>query len=505
VVQKVVVVGGGSAGFLAALALKVKLPTLRVVVIRSKDIGIIGVGEGSTVPLTDFLHRFLRADLRTLLRIAQPTWKLGLKFMWGPRDHFYYPFGSQLDVTPHELPRNIAFYCERDMEDATTEMAMMRQDRVFFRNADGRPRLHGNIAYHVENEKFVTYLEAFAKNAGVEVVEDTIDYVEQADAGVTALRLASGGTESGDLYVDCSGFKSLLLGQTLNEPFVSYDRSLSCDRAVVGGWERTSEPVHPYTTSESMDSGWCWQIEHVNRINRGYVYSSAFISDADAEQEFRRKNPKVGPTRVLKFASGRYERGWVKNVVAIGNASGFVEPLEATALSVIAMRSALLSQTLMESDLDPTRFQVDLYNRLHVRIWDAIRDFLACHYRFNHHLTTPFWRHCQIDTDLGGAKAMVDYYQEFGPTGIWGSVLLDPLDPFGTAGYLTILVGQKVPHRRPYVPAQDERQEWDAMRRRNAEVARGAMTVLEALQALGAVQVPVQQRSPATVAHVATA
>jgi tryptophan halogenase len=425
--------------------------------------------------------------------------------MWGPRDHFYYPFGPQLDVTPHELPRNIAFYCERDMDDGTTEMAMMRQDRVFFRNADGGPRLHGNIAYHVENEKFVTYLEAFAKNAGVQIVEDTIDYVEQADAGVTALRLASGGTESGDLYVDCSGFKSLLLGQTLNEPFVSYDRSLFCDRAVVGGWERTSEPVHPYTTSESMDSGWCWQIEHVNRINRGYVYSSAFISDADAEQEFRRKNPKVGPTRVVKFVSGRYERGWVKNVVAIGNASGFVEPLEATALSVIATRSALLSQTLMESGFDPTPFQVDLYNGHHVRIWDAIRDFLACHYRFNHHLTTPFWRHCQNDTDLGGAKAMVDYYQEFGPTGIWGSVLLDPLDPFGTAGYLTILVGQKVPHRRPYVPAQNEWQEWDAMRRRNAEVARGAMTVPEALQALGAVRVPVQQRSPVTVAHVATA
>ena len=140
-----------------------------------------------------------------------------------------------------------------------------------------------------------------------------------------------------------------------------------------------------------------------------------------------------------------------------------------------------------------------------VSIGPTIRDFLACHYRFNHHLTTPFWRHCQNDTDLGGAKAMVDYYQEFGPTGIWGPVLLDPLDPFGTAGYLTILVGQKVPHRRPYVPAQDERQEWDAMRRRNAEVARGAMTVSEALQALAAVQVPVQQRSPGTVAHVTTA
>src|SRR3954463_3960432 len=155
-VQKVVVVGGGSAGFLAALALKVKTPALRVVVIRSKDIGIIGVGEGATVPLTEFLHGFLRADYRTLLRIAQPTWKLGIKFMWGPRPHFFYPFGPQLDFTPHGLPRNIAFYCEGDMEDGTPEMSMMAQEKVFPRDADGRPRLHGNIAYHIENEKFVT-------------------------------------------------------------------------------------------------------------------------------------------------------------------------------------------------------------------------------------------------------------------------------------------------------------------------------------------------------------
>jgi tryptophan halogenase len=484
-VRRVIVVGGGSAGFMAALALRAKVPDVRVAVIRSKDIGIIGVGEGSTVPLTDFLHGFLRADYRTLLKIAQPTWKLGIKFIWGPRGHFFYPFGPQMDFTPHELPRNIAFYCEREMDDATVEMAMMARERVFQRQPDGRPRLHGQVAYHIENEKFVTYLEAFAKNVGVEIIDDTIETVLQGEAGVTGLKLASGRTESGDLYVDCSGFKSLLLGQALGEPFVSYNRTLFCDRAVAGGWDRTTEPVHPYTTSESMSTGWCWQIEHVGRVNRGYVYSSAFISDEDAEREFRAKNPKVGPTRVVKFVSGRYERGWVKNVVAIGNASGFVEPLEATALSVIATRSALLAQTLWESGGQVTPFQVDLYNRHHARIWDTIRDFLACHYRFNHHLTTPFWRHCQNETELGGAAPFVEYYQEFGPTGVWGPLLVDPLCTFGVPGYLTILVGQQVPHRRPFTPTQSEWETWSQMRRRNAEVAAGAMTVPEALRALG--------------------
>jgi tryptophan halogenase len=485
-VRNVAVVGGGSAGLMAALALKSRLPQLRVRVIRSRDIGIIGVGEGSTVPLTTFLHGFLKADYRMLLKIAQPTWKLGLKFKWGPRPHFYYPFGPQMDFTPHELSRNIAFYCEDDMEDATAEMSMMAQGKAFYRGRDGRPLLHGNIAYHIENEKFVEYLEAFASHLGIEFVEDTIEEVEVGEGGVSGLLLRSGRTESADLYVDASGFVSLLLGRALREPFVSYKSSLLCDRAVVGGWDRTSEPVHPFTTSESMSAGWCWQIEHIGRINRGYVYSSAFISDADAELELRDRNPKVGPTRVVKFVSGRYDRGWVKNVVAIGNSSGFVEPLEATALSVIGTRSQLMAQILFDCDGEVAQHQVDLYNKHHARIWDSIRRFLACHYRFNPHPATAFWQHCHREVDLAGCEEVVEYYQRYGPSGLWGPLQLDPLDVFGIHGYLTILVGQKVPHQRRYTPPAAELAKWEQMKQRNRESARGAMTVMESLRALGA-------------------
>jgi tryptophan halogenase len=503
-VRKVVVIGGGSAGFMAALGLKVKMPDLRVIVIRSKDIGIIGVGEGSTVPLTTFLHGYLKADFRTLLRLAQPTIKMGLKFKWGPRRHFYYPFGVQLDFRPHGLQRSIGYYCDDDLEDATLEMAMIDRDKVFFRGRDGQPQVHGQFAYHLENEKFVAYLERFAQSVGVEIVEDTIRDATQDEAGVKELHLASGRTESGDLYVDCSGFRSLLLGQTIGEPYISYKSSLFCDRAVVGGWERSDEPIHPYTTSESMDSGWCWQIEHVSRINRGYVYSSGFISDEQAEREFLAKNPKVvGETRMVKFVSGRYRRGWVKNVVAIGNSSGFVEPLEATALGVIAARSQLVSQVLEECDRRIEPFEVELYNQSHARLWDSIRDFLACHYRFNHHLTTPFWRHCQNETDIAGARPMVEYFQEFGPTGMWGPLLTDPLDGFGSKGYLMILVGQKVPYKRHYKPTPQEWSAWNGLRRQYADAARGAMTVLQSLQAMDAVGVPAQAPSPVMVAHVA--
>jgi len=503
-VRKVVVVGGGSAGFMAALALKVKMPDLRVLVIRSKDIGIIGVGEGSTVPLTTFLHGYLKADFRTLLRVAQPTLKMGLKFKWGPRSHYYYPFGVQLDFRPNGLERNIGFYCDEQLEDATLEMAMISRDKVFFRDQQGQPHVHGKFAYHMENEKFVAYLEAFAQNVGVEIVEDTIQSVVQDESGVKELKLASGRVESGDLYVDCSGFKSLLLGKTLGEPYVSYSRSLFCDSAVVGGWDRTDEPIHPYTTSESMDSGWCWQIEHVTRINRGYVYSSGFISDDDARREFLAKNPKVtGETRVVRFVSGRYDRGWVKNVVAIGNASGFVEPLEATALGVIAARSQLVSQMLVECGREVVPFQVDLFNRSHARLWDSIRDFLACHYKFNLQLTTPFWRQCQADTDIAGARPMVDYFQEFGPTGMWGPLLTDPIDGFGSKGYLMILLGQKVPYKRHHNPTPQEWQVWNGIRKQYVDTARTAITVLEALKEMGAVGVQVAAPSPVMVAHVA--
>ena len=143
-----------------------------------------------------------------------------------------------------------------------------------------------------------------------------------------------------DLYIDSSGFASVLLGKALAEPFISFQSSLFDDRAVVGWWPRGEEPIQPYTTAESMSAGRNWRIDHETRIDRGYVYCSAYISDTDAEAEFRTKNPKVSDTRIVKFKTGRYVRGWVKNVVAIGNASGFVEPLESTALGALCTATA---------------------------------------------------------------------------------------------------------------------------------------------------------------------
>jgi tryptophan halogenase len=270
------------------------------------------------------------------------------------------------------------------------------------------------------------------------------------------------------------------LGKTLKEPFVPFKSSLFCDRAVAGGWERTDEVIKPYTTCETMNSGWSWQIEHLGRINRGYVYASDFISDEEAEREFRAKCPKVTKTRVVRFVSGRYERCWVKNVVAVGNASGFVEPLEATALGVIAMQSRLVADTLVDSDRQPRATQVANFNDYHERNWDSIRGFIAVHYKFNERLDTPFWRAARADTALGRAEPIVEYYRENGPSSLWQPTLFDEFDGFKMGGYASMLVGMRVPYKRTHAVTEAERRTWEAKRKRFKEAAQRAMGVREA-------------------------
>jgi tryptophan halogenase len=285
-----------------------------------------------------------------------------------------------------------------------------------------------------------------------------------------------------DLFVDCSGFRRELLGGALAEPFVSFRETLFCDRAVVGGWDRTTEPILPYTTAETMPSGWSWQIEHEHRINRGYVYSSAFVTDDAAEAEFRAANPQVTKTRVVKFTTGYFHRAWVKNVVGIGNAAGFVEPLEATALYVICALSQALAASLVDCQLAPEdslRQQVNAYSR---RIWESIRNFLAIHYRFNTRLDTPFWKACRADVALAGAQPIVDYYRAYGPSSLWHHTLIDPLDTFRLDGYYCLLMGQQVPFAQTYEPTPEEYARWQALKGEWRMIAENGVSVSEALQ-----------------------
>jgi tryptophan 7-halogenase len=486
-IKQIVVLGGGSAGLIAALTLRRLLPAFSVRLVRSPDIGIIGVGEGTTQLFPRYFFETLRLPAGPFYAQAEPTWKLGIKFIWGPREHFFYTFSRQLNHRWPDLPRNSGFYCDDDMTNADVWSALMAAGKAFPRRREGGPEFAGHqfVGFHIENHKLVTFLEAQSRANGVAITDGTVSGVERSEAGVGALLLESGERIAADLFIDCSGFRSELLGKALEEPFESFGQALFCDRAVIGGWPRRDEPLLPYTSAETMEAGWCWQIEHEHWINRGYVYSSAFLSDEAAREELVRKNPKVveggREVRVVRFRSGRYQRMWVGNVVGIGNASGFVEPLEATALATIMVQCRSLAFTLFECMGRPTPSLAALYNKLICGSWDEIRDFIALHYRFNTRLDTPFWQHCIRETPLGHAQTLVDFYEENGPTAIHEVELLRPSSIFGMEGYLAMLVGQKVPHRPRHQPSAGEWERWQRHRTECAGVAQNGFGVSEVL------------------------
>jgi tryptophan halogenase len=484
-IQKVLVLGGGSAGFLAAITLKIKIPHLDVVVLRSKELGIIGVGEGTTNTVPYHLHDYLNLSPKSFFEITQPLWKRGIRFEWGPRPHFNYVFGMEMDTRYKGLSKGTGHYCEDTSFDYVgLSSALMTENKAFYRTSKGPQIIGTEMALHIENEKFVAWLEGEALRCGVKITDDTVTQVLADEKGISALKLASGATAAADLFVDCSGFYSLLLGKTLGEPFVSFKNALFCDRAVVGGWARGEEPMKPYTTAESMNCGWCWQIEHEFRVIRGYVYSSSFISDEEAERELRAKNPKIEKTRIVKFVTGCYQRGWVKNVVAIGNAFGFVEPLEATSLGTICVQAQMLTESLRSCHGHVSATLKELYNARGKRIWDSTRDFLAVHYKFNTRVDNAFWRECQEKTYLGAAEEIVEYYQENGPSGLWRAPLFQGTEyrNFGMEGYFAMLVGMKVPYRRTYEVSANERQLWSQLQQNFKSAAIQSYSMQEALQ-----------------------
>ena len=484
-IQDVLILGGGTAGFFMAASLKTHHPSLLVQLVRSPGLGIIGVGEGSTPDLLNFIHGHLGVPPAEFYRAVKPSLKLGIKFLWGKQD-YNFSFTSALRQRLGQSDMPIGFVCDEALTDVDLATSLMAQDKVFLRNSAGPwPRVQPTIGYHIENAELVAWLETLAAKLGIEVIDGDMATVEKADGRIQALHLKDGRRLPADFFVDASGFRAELIGKAMGTPFISYADSLFCDKAVVGGWERGAEPILPYTIAETMDAGWAWQIEHPTRINRGYVYSSKFITDAEAEAEFRRKNPKLGPTRVVPFVSGRYARQWVGNVFALGNAAGFVEPLEATSLLCIANECRMLTTTFRESGLKESDTMRALTDQFCGRLWDEIRDFLAVHYRFNQRLDTPFWRHCREHTALHGAQKIVDFYRENGPTFCAEVELLKPAQSvFQLQGFWLKLVAMGVPHGRMDRAGEALREEWLRTRAKHRAMAETGLTVAESLRYL---------------------
>lgn len=485
-IRSIVVVGGGSAGFLAALTLRRMLPAIPLTVVHSPDIPVIGVGESTTSAIAVHLHQNLGINQAEFHREVRPSWKLGLRFEWGAADvpHFNYTFDRYLDKNAPGLGKWLGYYCLTDTKDASTFYALMDRDKSPAALQGSKFSLDPRTTYHLPNKRFIAYMQRKSEEAGATVIADEVEGVVQAESGdVASLTLKSGREIAGDLFIDCSGFGSLLLGKTLEEPSVSYQDALFCDRAVVGSWER-DDAVKPYTTISTMEHGWAWRIEFAEAVTRGYVYASQFVSDDDAAQELREKNPELGEDpdlRVLRFPSGRRERNVVRNVAAVGNASGFVEPLEATSLHLIVEQIHNLALGLIDTNHRLTPSLRDLLNAHFVGLWDDVRDFLALHYKYNFHSDSPFWRHCREETPLGRIEAMVEMYRELGPSRLLGRVM-HPGTIFGLGGYLAMLVGMQLPTEARVELTPAEAKAWRAVQDGHRKEAAQTLQMRPALE-----------------------
>jgi tryptophan 7-halogenase len=480
--QKIGVIGGGTAGYFAALAIKRHFPHLDVTLVESTKIPIIGVGEATTTLMPPFLHHDLGLDIVELFHEVKPTFKMGIKFEWGLPDDYYftYPFGA---ADPVE-----AFVHTGDIRNQSLVSLLMAENRsAILRSPENTwhsllPSL--KVAYHLNNAPFVAFLARAAKRAGITHIDAGIEHVSVgADGRIECLRSNDGLELRFDLYIDATGFRSLLIEKTLQSPFSSYASTLLCDTAIVATVPQ-GPVIQPYTTAETMDHGWCWRIPVEGEDHRGYVHSSAFVDIETATAEMRAKNPGMADPWIVRFRSGRHREFWLGNTVAIGNAYGFVEPLESTALHMVIIEVAYLLagiENLSHSEGDPS-----FESRVNACVgehWDYLRWFLGVHYKFNRRLDTPFWKTCRNDVDVSGFQHLLERFQREGPWLRHQGQRFEVGDPaFGYSGLMMMLLGQKVPSPLPRVKLS--REEWFARDAQYRGIVKRALTQNEALPTL---------------------
>jgi tryptophan halogenase len=413
-IEKIGVLGGGVAGYLTALALRNYFPFLKVTLIESDRIPIIGVGEATTPPLVDFLHNELGFDLGEFYREVQPTHKMGIRFDWGlPAPYYFnYPFEPQDIYLAHTLAR--------DVTQSSLQSVFMNGSHSFIVGQEGESKAiqsiakKGNYAYHLDNKMFVSYLKKKAFERGVVQLSDTVKHVQRNSTAdqIEHLDLESGRSVSFDFYVDCSGFSSMLLEKSLGVKFVDYSSSLFTDSALTGSIP-VGVKLPSYTGAVTMNHGWKWKIPLRESIHIGYVYSSDFADARQVESELRNTHPEIQQTRHLNFRSGRHENALHGNVLAMGNAFGFVEPLESTGLHMIV--SSLKAFGQIFNNLEFSGTNCHQYNKIINDKWDQLRWFLSLHYKFNKRLDTPFWKSNRRHVDVSGYQDLIKLMQEEGP------------------------------------------------------------------------------------------
>ena len=469
-IRKIVIVGGGTAGWMAAAAISRiigEMPGLSITLVESEAISTVGVGE-ATIPQIVGFNRLLGIDEAEFVRETHATYKLGIEFVdWLRIGHRYvHPFGSYgIDMLGIEFQHfwlrgralgddgDLNAYSIAAMAGKAGKMAWPRPDQP------NSPLSKLSYAFQFDASRYARFLRRLAEAQGVTRIEGRITEVSQhPETGfVTGVVLECGDSVEGELFIDCSGFRSLLIGQALGVPFRNWSEWLPCDRAVAIPCELGGDH-EPLTRSTARRAGWQWRIPLQHRIGNGHVYSSAHMDDEAALDVLFASldgKPLAEPNK-LRFTAGHRERMWEKNVVALGLAGGFLEPLESTAIHLVQSGIARLMALFPTTAFSPA--EIDRYNLESMRDYIDIRDFLVLHYKATEREDSEFWRYCRNLPPPPGLGEKLALFESS------GRVIREHNELFTETSWLSVMAGQGMTPQS-YHPVADMLDDEEALRR----------------------------------------
>jgi tryptophan halogenase len=447
-VHRIAILGGGTAGWMAAAILARRLGRTfgAIRLIESPDIGIIGVGEATIPPILLF-NQALGIDEDEFLRKTRGTIKLGIEFKnWSKLGHeYFHPFGTHgtrlEQVSLHQDWLRLRCLGEEgSFADYSLNAVAARLGRIYVGGVHEESLAPVfAYAYHFDAGLYAEYLRGYALARGVVRMERKVVHVElrSEDGFIRALQLDDGQRLEADLFIDCSGFRGLLIEQALKTGYEDWTQWLPCDRAVAVPCESAGE-LTPFTRSTAREAGWQWRIPLQHRIGNGYVYCSRFISDDEAAATLLANldgKPRAEP-RFLRFTTGRRKKFWNKNCIALGLAGGFLEPLESTSIHLI--QKALTHLLNLFPDQTCAAVVIDEFNRLAINEYERIRDFIVLHYKATAREDAPLWKYCR-NMDIPDTLAYkIHQFRSSGRVIKYGG------DLFAAPNWIAVFMGQEI-------------------------------------------------------------